>query len=144
MVISSSRAKTRRIGGIAQLGERLNGIQKVGGSNPPTSTRKVQRLGSVEPGRFFYVYSRCPRPQDGPLSGVRPFQPIFGAKRRAPLRTWGSFGGAERPERPLTPTACSAQSAPRIKERCRRSFSGWEKLSRGFYFHKIKYIINTA
>jgi hypothetical protein len=30
-----------RRGAIAQLGERLNGIQKVGGSNPPSSTTSL-------------------------------------------------------------------------------------------------------
>ena len=39
MLVYASRAKNGgQRGGIAQLGERLNGIQKVGGSNPPTST----------------------------------------------------------------------------------------------------------
>ena len=28
-------------GAVAQLGERLNGIQEVGGSNPPSSTKAI-------------------------------------------------------------------------------------------------------
>ena len=31
-----------RFGAIAQLGERLNGIQEVGGSIPPSSTKKIK------------------------------------------------------------------------------------------------------
>lgn len=34
-------------GGIAQLGERLNGIQKVSGSIPLTSTKKNTAIGGV-------------------------------------------------------------------------------------------------
>jgi hypothetical protein len=36
-------------GAIAQLGERLNGIQEVGGSTPPGSTRKIKYLGPLIP-----------------------------------------------------------------------------------------------
>ena len=42
-------------GGIAQLGERLNGIQEVGGSNPPISTMNI-----TEPviDRLFFIARR--------------------------------------------------------------------------------------
>ena len=42
-------------GGIAQLGERLNGIQEVGGSNPPISTMNI-----TEPvtDRLFFIACR--------------------------------------------------------------------------------------
>ena len=39
--IASARKGQRRSGGIAQLGERLNGIQEVSGSIPLISTKKV-------------------------------------------------------------------------------------------------------
>ena len=47
-----------KYGGIAQLGERLNGIQEVSGSIPLISTRKVReraekRLKSIDFRRFF-------------------------------------------------------------------------------------------
>ena len=40
-------------GGIAQLGERLNGIQEVSGSIPLISTRKEKSLGTWLPGLFL-------------------------------------------------------------------------------------------
>ncbi len=55
---SAKAAKTKRkpdfLGAIAQLGERLNGIQEVGGSIPPGSTKlKAARRG----GFFFWACS---------------------------------------------------------------------------------------
>ena len=40
--IASAREGTTEYGGIAQLGERLNGIQEVSGSIPLISTKKQQ------------------------------------------------------------------------------------------------------
>ena len=43
---TSKQAKSvSKIGGIAQLGERLHGMQEVSGSIPLTSTIKVSRIG---------------------------------------------------------------------------------------------------
>ncbi len=47
-----------KYGGIAQLGERLNGIQEVSGSIPLISTKKVPR--SSDFGTFsFYMHAFC-------------------------------------------------------------------------------------
>ena len=40
----STNGRSKVAGGVAQLGARLNGIQKVGGSNPPTSTSSSNNL----------------------------------------------------------------------------------------------------
>ena len=44
---------TQALGGIAQLGERLNGIQEVSGSIPLISTKNLEIL---EISRFFSVF----------------------------------------------------------------------------------------
>ena len=40
-IMAHVRFEADCFGGIAQLGERLNGIQEVGGSNPPISTMNI-------------------------------------------------------------------------------------------------------
>ena len=72
-----------RRGAIAQLGERLNGIQKVGGSNPPSSTTFLstkQALGSLR----------------GPFdSGAVPtFVPTLGRRAPSSEDDIGPFRGA--------------------------------------------------
>ncbi len=44
-------------GGIAQLGERLNGIQEVSGSIPLTSTKRYQGVGRNRLAPFSLVFS---------------------------------------------------------------------------------------
>jgi hypothetical protein len=42
-------------GAVVQLGERLTGSQKVGGSNPPSSTLKLKRLSLCRKAWFYTV-----------------------------------------------------------------------------------------
>ena len=58
-----------KYGGIAQLGERLNGIQEVSGSIPLISTRNV--LKSQDFKTFFYDYrNRCQPAKDRLLTTI--------------------------------------------------------------------------
>ena len=47
----------RQRGGIAQLGERLNGIQEVAGSIPTTSTTLKSSFEAFRFGAFFMLYA---------------------------------------------------------------------------------------
>ena len=47
--------KPPSFGAIAQLGERLNGIQEVGGSRPPSSTKNYKHLRHFAVGAFFVL-----------------------------------------------------------------------------------------
>jgi hypothetical protein len=53
-----SRPRVLENGAIAQLGERLNGIQEVGGSTPPGSTKKYSKVLKRQV-NFYVIYGLC-------------------------------------------------------------------------------------
>ena len=58
--IASAREGTTEYGGIAQLGERLNGIQEVSGSIPLISTKGTEFTWILVP--FFCLFCRLTQP----------------------------------------------------------------------------------
>ena len=64
LAVAEDRSYTRGLsddpyGAIAQLGERLNGIQEVGGSIPPGSTSAIKGLSEMSGWPFFFVSAQC-------------------------------------------------------------------------------------
>ena len=56
--LSPAKLKSRTVGGVAQLGERLNGIQEVRGSTPLTSTQQRKTLQNHNSEASFFCFFR--------------------------------------------------------------------------------------
>ena len=68
-IIQKLSDSTTEFGGIAQLGERLNGIQEVSGSIPLISTTKVPKSASF--GTFSFVLRRKSSSFSQAVAGVQ-------------------------------------------------------------------------
>src|SRR5438270_10344107 len=77
----------RAYGVVAQLGARLNGIEKVGGSSPPYSTRSKYDESSIP---FLEVCCFCP------LRLQRPGGSRYGIASKDPLHTRAVSGARAR------------------------------------------------
>src|SRR6266851_5580313 len=81
---------TRKRGAVAQLGERLNGIQEVDGSIPFGSTSSVETLDRVQEGiRDLAFYRRL-----APISECPTMRSAFLGPRRLCMRNSPSFGAS--------------------------------------------------
>ena len=86
-------------GGIAQLGERLAGSQKVTGSSPVTSTTITPPAVLARTRRPLPGTTRIPAPGSPSTRGAAPLHPAFARRRRGPTCTLDRIHDAARSQR---------------------------------------------
>jgi hypothetical protein len=103
-----------RLGAIAQLGERLHGMQEVAGSSPASSTRRTPAnvgVSSLEGSEYWMRITAILRfgPVFGPMSAlIDRFSQDCG---RAARPSWGDWSGASHPS-----PRCAARSSAADEE----------------------------